>query len=191
MTNAWMDVCDEKENLCRLIDILVDINLEIIKRYAQLGVDGYFMFDDWGLQTSLMISPDSWREIWKPRYKRIFDAAHAHGIDTFLHSCGYITDILGDLIEAGLDVIQMDQQVNMGLQNLHDKFAGKITFFSPADIQQILPTNDEQLIKTYCRDMINLLGTENGGFIAKWYNDPEGVGHTEKAIRAMAEEFSR
>ena len=34
---------------------------------------------------------------------------------TLLHSCGYIMDILEDLIEIGLDVIQIDQQENMGL----------------------------------------------------------------------------
>jgi len=38
------------------------------------------------------------------------------GLLTFLHSCGNIIDILGDLIEIGLDLIQREQQENVGLE---------------------------------------------------------------------------
>jgi hypothetical protein len=37
--------------------------------------------------------------------------------------------------------------------------------------------------------MKKLLGTEKGGLIPKWYSDPAGAGHSEKAIRAMCDEF--
>ena len=52
-----------------------------------------------------MIAPEKWREIWKPRYAKIYKTAHEVGMYTFLHSCGYIVDILDDLIEVGLDVV--------------------------------------------------------------------------------------
>ena len=189
LENTWADIYEEPENLCRLLDILVDMNIKAIKRYAEERADGYIFCDDWGLQNSLMINPEKWREFWKPRYKKIYDAAHEYGMDTWLHSCGYITEILDDLIEAGLDVIDMDQQTNMGLQYLSDNFAGRITFQAPADIQTVIPTNDMELIRGYCRDIKRLLGTDKGGFIPKWYSDPVGAGHTEEAIRAMCDEF--
>jgi len=189
LENTWADIYEEPGNLSRLLDILVGMNLEAIEEYAKHGVDGYMFCDDWGLQNTLMISPAKWREFWKPRYARIYAACHAHGMDTFLHSCGYIADILDDLIEIGLDVIQMDQQDNMGLALLGERFRGRITFYAPADIQTVLPTGDLDRIRRYCREMKRLLGTEKGGFIPCWYADPAAVGHSEEAVRAMCDAF--
>ena len=189
LENTWVDIYEAPENLCRLLDILVNMNLEAIEEYAKHGVDGYMFCDDWGLQNSLMISPAKWRELWKPRYAKIYAACHAHGMDTFLHSCGYIIDILDDLIEIGLDAVHMDQQENMGLALLGERFRGRITFFAPADIQTVLPSGDLEKIRKYCNEMKRHLGTDMGGFIPCWYGDPAGAGHSEAAVRAMCAAF--
>jgi len=191
LENTWADIYENQENLCSLVDVLTDINIAAIEKYAALGADGCLFYDDWGLQDSLMINPLKWREIWKPRYKRIFDTLHNHGMDAFLHSCGYIVDILDDLIEIGLDVIQMDQQENMGLELLGTRFGGRITFFSPVDIQKTLASGSTSEIERYCRDMKKYLATDNGGFIPRWYTDPDGAGHSEQSVRAMCDEFLR
>jgi hypothetical protein len=189
LENTWIDIYENRENLERLLDILKDISLYMIKRLGNYNMDGYIFTDDWGLQNSLMISPDHWREIWKPRYAELFKACHDNGMDTLMHSCGYIVDILDDLIEIGLDVIQMDQQENMGIDLLSKRFKGRITFFNPVDIQQTMAHGTTDQIKAYCNEMFEKLGSTRGGFIAKFYPDPAGAGHTEKAIEAMFSEF--
>ena len=83
LENTWMDIYENPEKLGEIIDILVEMNLYAIKRYAELGADGYIFPDDWGLQNKLMISPEKWRQIWKPRYERIYRAAHDAGLLTF------------------------------------------------------------------------------------------------------------
>ncbi len=132
--------------------------------------------DDWGLQERLLIHPDAWREIWKPHYARVYKAAHEAGTLTFLHSCGYVMDILEDIIEAGLDVIQLDQQENIGLENLGRRFGGRITFWCPVDIQTVMCNGSEKQIREYCRMLVETLGRKEGGFIPKWYGDPKGAG---------------
>ena len=189
LENTWTDVLDEPGQLGCLVDILVDMNLHCIERYAAAGADGYFFCDDWGLQNRLMISPDSWREIWKPRYARVFGACHDAGLLVFMHSCGYIVDILDDLIEVGLNVIQQDQQQNMGLDVLGRRFGGRVAFWCPVDIQNMMVHGAPDEIRAYCRDMVRLLGRPNGGFIAKWYSDSRGAGHRPEAVEAMCEEF--
>jgi len=189
LENTWADTLVAPDELGRLIDVLVDMNLYAIGRYAEAGADGYIFCDDWGLQNRLMISPESWRSIWKPKYARVYKTAHEAGLLTFLHSCGYIADILDDLIEIGLDVIQMDQQENMGLDFLGDRFGGRITFWCPVDIQNAMVRGSAQEIRDYCRKMAATLGRPKGGFIAKWYPDPVGAGHSPEAIKAMCEEF--
>ena len=189
LENTWADIHTEPENLCRLLDILTDMNLVAVEKFADAGVDGYIFCDDWGLQERLMISPAKWREFWRPRYARIFAAAHARGMKTFLHSCGHIVDILDDLIAIGLDVIHMDQQENMGLALLGSRFGGRLTFFSPVDIQFTLARGNPDEIRAYCRQMVRLLGRPAGGFIPRWYCDPAGAGHRQEAINVMCEEF--
>lgn len=189
LEETWCDIYESPDRLGELIDLLVEMNLVAIERYAAAGVDGIFWPDDWGLQDRLMISPDKWREIWKPRYARVYQAAHEAGLQTFLHSCGYIVDILDDLIEAGLDVIQMDQQENMGLAELGERFGGRLTFFCPVDIQNTMARGNPEEIRAYCRKMVEHLARPEGGFIPRWYSDPVGAGHTQEAIDAMCDEF--
>lgn len=191
LEDTWVDIHVNPSELGRLIDVLVDMNLFAIERYAEAGADGYMWCDDWGLQNQLMISPESWREIWRPRYARVYRAAHDAGLLTFLHSCGDITDILDDLIDIGLDVIQMDQQENMGLDLLGQRFGGRITFWCPVDIQATMVHGTVDDIRAYCRKQVKTLGRPQGGFIAKSYGDPAGAGHAQEAIDAMCQEFIR
>ena len=189
LENTWIDIKKNPDQLAQLVDILTEMNLATVQHYADAGCDGLFLLDDWGLQDRLMISPESFRKIWKPAYAKIFQAAHQANMHTFLHSCGYIIDILDDLIEIGLDVIQMDQQQNMGLELLGERFGGRITFFNPVDIQTVMVNGSLDDIRNYCHEMKHHLSRDNGGFIPRWYSDPKGAGHRPEAVQAMCEEF--
>jgi hypothetical protein len=188
LENTWTDIYEYPDELTALLEILVQMNLVAVEKFAAAGADALIFCDDWGLQNRLMIAPESWRAIWKPAYARVFGAAHAAGLRTFLHSCGYIVDILDDLIEIGLDVIHMDQQENMGLELLGQRFGGRLTFYSPVDIQMGMQRSLPE-VRAYARRMTETLGRKAGGLIPRWYTDPAGAGHTREAIDAMCEEF--
>ena len=83
--------------------------------------------DDWGLQKGLLMNPALWVEIFKPLYKDFIDIAHKNNKKIFMHSDGYILDIIPHLIELGLDAVN-SQVFCMGLENLK-QFKGKITFW--------------------------------------------------------------
>jgi uroporphyrinogen decarboxylase len=189
LSSLMMDFHDNCEAVEKMADDIVTLICELLDRHALIGADAMMFCDDWGLQERLMISPDMWRTFYKPRYARIFGHAHKLGLDTFMHSCGYIVDILDDLIEIGLDVIQMDQQMNMGLDLLSERFGGRITFWCPADIQAIMPNLGPKEIQDYTKQLVYKLGNFNGGFIGKWYPSPEAVNHSSENIKAMAEIF--
>jgi len=186
---AWTDPYLHPEELSELLDKLADIAIDSIENFSKIGVDGIISCDDWGLQDRLMVKPEIWREFWKPRYKKVYHYAHQKGILTFLHSCGYIIDILEDLIDAELDVIQMDQQENMGVERLSELFGGKICFWCPVDIQNTMVKGSVEDVRNYAKKLIDNFGKFNGGFIAKWYGSPKAVNHTEEKIKAMSETF--
>ncbi|HNQ35862.1 MAG TPA: uroporphyrinogen decarboxylase family protein [bacterium] len=172
-----------------LLDHLTDISIDAIRHGAEIGVDGIISCDDWGLQDRPMLSPEIFRRFFKPRYARAYGEAHRLGLVTFLHSCGHIVELLDDLIESGLDVIQMDQQENMGLDLLSRRFGGRLCFWCPVDIQQTMIKGSPAEVAAYARRLIYTFGNYNGGFISKWYNSPQAVNHDPVKIEAMARSF--
>ena len=174
----------------RLLDIQADIAVDAVERLAACGVDGITSCDDWGLQDRVMMSPAVFREFFKPRYARVFGRARELGLLTFLHSCGHIVDILDDFIDAGLQVIQMDQQQNMGIEMLASRFGRRLAFWCPVDIQGTMVRGTLDDIRAYARALVATFGRFNGGFISKWYPSPQAVGHTDERIQAMAEAFT-
>ncbi|HIE50572.1 MAG TPA: hypothetical protein EYP85_02330 [Armatimonadetes bacterium] len=186
---AWTDPYEHPQELGQLLDKLADIAIDAVRQFAEIGADGIISCDDWGLQDRPMISPHLFREFFKPRYARVYTVAREYGMLTFLHSCGHITELLEDLIEAGLQVIQMDQQENMGVEELSRKFGGRLCFWCPVDIQQTMVKGTVEDVRQYAKKLIEAFGKFHGGFIAKWYGAPQAVGHSEEKIKAMSESF--
>jgi len=186
---AYTDPYEHPEELGKFLDRLADTAIIAIRKMGKEGVDGFIIVDDWGWQDRPMISPELFRKFFKPRYARIFGAAHESGLLTFQHSCGYIMPLLDDFIEAGLNVIQMDQQENMGVEELSRRFGGRICFWCPVDIQQTMIKGSVQDVEKYARRLISELGKFNGGFMATWYSAPDAAGHTQEKIDAMCRAF--
>jgi hypothetical protein len=187
--NAMADPYRHPDELKALLGRMTDIAIDSLEHLAPLGVDGIISPDDWGLQDRSMISPAIFREFFKPFYKRMYHRAHEHGMITFLHSCGHISELLDDMIEAELDVINMDQQQNMGVDYLADNFGGRICFWCPVDIQKMMVRGSLEDIRGYARKLIERFGAYNGGFMCKWYGSPDAIAHTQEKIRAMSEAF--
>jgi len=170
-----MDILTEPDRVTALLRRIEDLLAETIVQYARAGADAVMFPEDWGTQTALMIRPTTWRTMFKPGFERLCAVAHEHGIKVFMHSCGKITDIIPDLIEAGIDLLQFDQPTLHGIETL-GRFHGQITFWCPVDIQKTLQTKDEAAIAAEARALIDHLGGPEGGFVAGYYGDNVAIG---------------
>ncbi|WP_304944142.1 uroporphyrinogen decarboxylase family protein [Vallitalea guaymasensis] len=173
--NLLMDVILEKDNVIKVLKKIEKLLLELIDKAGVLGFDGVIVYDDWGTQTALLINPVLWRELFKPIYARIVKEAHDKGLHFFVHSCGYVYDIIEDFIEIGVDVLQFDQPELVGINKLSDKFGGRVTFWSPVDIQKVMATGDKEYIQRSAEKMMTEFGSYGGGFIAKDYPTWEDI----------------
>ncbi len=141
--NLFMDIAMEEPEFFRLRDMLHEFYMEDLHLLCSLPVDGISFMDDWGSQQSLLISPQSWRKLFKPLYKEYCDKIHASGKFVFFHSDGFIESIYPDLIEIGVDAVN-SQLFCMDMEKLGRDYGGKITFWGEIDRQHILPFGTEQ-----------------------------------------------
>jgi len=159
-----------------LADRVTALLVRCIENWAAVGADGVMFAEDWGTQDRLLVSPAMWRELFKPDFQVLCSAARRCKITVWMHSCGYIYDIISDLIECGISVLQLDQPGLFGVDRLASEFGGRVTFWCPVDIQRVLPTGDAERIEAFARDMVVKLGANGGGFIAGYYGGNEAIG---------------
>jgi hypothetical protein len=133
----YIDLILGPDGLFEMLDLIHDYYCRLLSAWAETDVDGLWYMDDWGAQQSLLISPELWVKLFKPLYKDYIDIAHDHGKKVFMHSDGYILDIIPHLIELGLDALN-SQIFCMGVEGLRP-FRGKLTFWGEIDRQHLLP----------------------------------------------------
>lgn len=173
-----MDVAMEPEKVVALNRKVRDVLEGAIVQHAKAGADGIMFCEDWGTQDRLLINPAMWKEMFKPDFVHLCRVAHEHGLFVLMHSCGFVLDIIEDLIDAGINVLQFDQPELMGIDVLADRFAGRVTFWCPVDIQKTLQTKDPERIRASAKKMIERFGEKGGGFIAGYYGANEAIGIT-------------
>ena len=124
--------------------------------------------DDLGGQQGPLFSPALYREIYKPRHRRLTELIHSKTeAKIFLHCCGSIRWALPDLIESGIDIINPVQVSarNMETDQLKREFGGDIVFWGGgADATHVLPFGTPNDVRDEVKRRISDLGP-GGGFV--------------------------
>ncbi|MEA2012688.1 MAG: uroporphyrinogen decarboxylase family protein [Verrucomicrobiota bacterium] len=192
--NILMGLISDRENAELLADKIADAQIVIVREFQKRfgkRLDSFTMTDNWGTQNAAFISSEMWYDIFFPRYKRIFDAMHEGGQDVWVHSCGKINEIVQGYIDAGVNVVNLQQPRALGIKDMGDRYQGKISFESLADIQATLPKNDENMIVDDAQELGKYWMSPEGGFIFSDYVDGEAIGADSEAKRKMYEAFSK
>jgi uroporphyrinogen decarboxylase len=166
--NVLEDLLLERERAEDLAERILEFDLRLIENIATRfpgQIHGFSYTDDWGTQQDTFISPKLWSEFFLPRYTRLAAACHAHGWHVWMHSCGRINRLIPGLLQAGIDVLNLEQPRALGIEEIGRQFAGKVCFSSGCDIQQTLPVKNETEIRAEARLLLDTWATPQGGFI--------------------------
>lgn len=185
MENLFMDLAYGAKEVYRLRDDLLEFNLKWIDRWLEHEYDGLHFADDWGDQGRLLIAPDTWREVFRPAYKAMFDKVNAAGVDVHFHSDGNIIEIIPDLIDIGVKVLNCQAAV-IGLERLKSRFSGRLCFRTDLDRQRVMPFGTPAEVRAHVREVFVHLGSAKGGIIACGEISPDTP---LENIRAMYETF--
>ena len=137
-----------------------------IEASLQLGARFINFNDDWGTQATLMIRPEAWRRIFKPRYERMASLCHEYGAHIWMHSDGEITSIIPDVIEVGIDCVN-PQFSCTDLNALRELTWGRITVMTDIDQQGVLSSGTPEEVREEIRRVIGILGHPEGGLILR------------------------
>lgn len=135
MDNFLMDLMCDPYNVEKLLDQLMIRHLATLEKVCNaVGdiVDIIRFGDDLGMSSGPFMDADVYRELFKPRHKMLCDYVKSHSkMHTFIHSCGSISLLMPDMIEAGIEVFNPVQTNawNMAPDFLKREFGQQITFW--------------------------------------------------------------
>ena len=155
-----------------VFDKQTDIAVENLKLYYQAVGDRVSVITlcgaDFGNQRSLMMSIETFRDIYLPYYRKMNDWIHAHTKwKVFKHCCGAIEPLLPHLIEAGFDVMNPVQITAAGMEPeiLKQKYGDKLTFWGGGvSTQSTLPFGTPQEVTGEVKRLVRIFGP-GGGFV--------------------------
>ncbi len=184
-----MDCVAEEDFFEELLERMTKLTLALVHACADVPADAIMMGDDWGNQRGVMVGPERWRRFYKPRYARIFEAIHDQGKLAIMHCCGSAADIMGDVIEIGLDVIESVQPEAAGMNpyELKRKWGDKITFWGGLGSQSTIPFGTPDEIRCEIRRLRTEM-SKGGGYILAPAKPLRTETPTENAV-AVVEEF--
>ena len=172
MENYLLDLIIDQKNAEHLLDMILKVKLDYwqtaLDELADV-VDIIAEADDFGTQTSQLISQDIFRKIIKPRQTELiaFMKKKAPKAKIFFHSCGNIRPILPDLIEMGIDIVNPIHIRAQGMEpgELKNDFGKDIVFWGGGiDTQDTLPHGSVQEVRDQVKHNIDLLAP-GGGFV--------------------------
>ena len=162
--NLIFDMADEEPKLWELIDLVERLNMGIIRHFLECGVDVMTYAEDLGMQTGPMLSPAHFRKYIKPSYERLIRPARDRGIPIHMHSDGDIRTLADDLIDGGVQIINLQDLVN-GIDWIQDRLAGRICIELDIDRQKITRFGTPEKIHSLIREEITKLGSPQGGLM--------------------------
>ena len=172
MDKLLIDMVQNISFVDTLMDRILEFYIPAGKKIAGMGVDIIWTGDDLGMQTGMIISPDMFRRFIKERYRLLISEIKRSNknIKIAFHSDGYITPIIEDLIEIGVDILNPVQPKCMDPKEIKDRFGNYISFMGTIDEQEVLPFGSIEDLKIEIDNRIENVGYNGGLIIGPTHN---------------------
>jgi len=171
------------EYIQQVFELQTEMALKNLELYRQAVGDKiqavWLSGTDFGTQHSTMHPLKTFRELYKPFYKRVNDWVHKNtNWKTFYHTCGAIAEYIPDFIDMGADIINPVQCSARGMdaQMLKDRFGDQIVFWGGGvDTQHTLPHGTPEEVYKEVSERIRIFNKGGGYVFAPIHNVVAGV----------------
>ena len=188
------DLIINKDFAHEYLDRICEFQMTCGTKLAELGVDIIWLGDDFGTQDSLVMSIDTWREFFKPRYARLISAYRAIKPDVKIayHSDGNIEALLPEYIDIGVDIFNAVQPRSVDPAHLKKRFGKNLSYWGTVDIQEVIPYGTPEDVVNEVKLRIQTVGPGGGLIIAPSHNfQPDVPLENMLAFYQAAKEFGK
>jgi len=168
---ALVELARGTSEIRSLLAMLHDFACKELERWAETEIDGVALRDDWGSAEGLLISPEMWRDLFRPLYRQYCKILHAKDKFVFIHSDGNIQDVFGDLVKLGVDAIHSELHL-MNPQRLPKRYRGRVTFWGGIDRRRLREPGTSEEFRNSVLALRRTLDFGSGGVIAQCQWDP-------------------
>jgi len=162
---AYLQV-DEPEVYAALWQRIGDLQFDLWKWLLENHADSFAVCrfgDDLGFRSATLIQPEEIRKHILPQYKRIVDLIHSYDKPFLLHSCGKIYEVMDDLIDkVGIDAKHSNEDAIDRFDVWVEKYGHRIGNFGGVEMN-IMTLNTPEEVKEYVFDLLDRIGSGNGG----------------------------
>jgi hypothetical protein len=175
-----------------IMDEYTKVNIEIIKRLTEVGVDILTFGDDLGYKENPFFSLRIFREFILPYHKRMYQECKKRGAKIVLHSCGKIDQFLPDLVDAGLDCIQsLEATAGVDLPGLKESLGDRLCFMGGLDSSGILTYGTPKDVEENVKNTIKSAGKGGGYFVGPSHDIINIPWENIIAMRAAIEKYRK
>lgn len=168
----------EPEYAEEILGVAGDVAVQNMERYLQ-AVGKYIdtiliSTTDFGTQTGELFSPEVFKKLYMPNYKKMCDCVHRESnVKTLFHSCGSIRNIMPSFIEAGCDILNPIQvnSYRMDLAEIKKDYCGQLVFWGAGvDSQTIYPLGNPKEVKDQVKARLEILMPQGGCVFSPIHN---------------------
>ncbi len=194
--NWLMDLVDNLSGAESLADAVLDVYIPLVcnmVRACAQHIDVVFYADDVAFQNGPIMRPETFRRLFKPRLKRVFDAIRAETRAKILfHSCGSVVSLIPDLLDTGIDCLNPVQVSAAGMDTaaLKREYGHVLSFWGAIDTHRVLPFGSPEDVRREVQRRIGDLADGGGYVVASVHNiqaevPPENIVAMVEAARGM------
>jgi uroporphyrinogen decarboxylase len=163
MEQFLVDLLEQPDLAGALVAKVAAFTTKLALATAEAGIDLLCFYDDAGSQSGMQISPPLWRSIVKPAWKSVLDAVRREYPEArfFLHSCGDITPVVGDVVELGFHVLHPVQPECMDPASLKERFGDRIVLCATLGAQRTLARGTPEEVTAETTRLLDTLGADS------------------------------
>jgi uroporphyrinogen decarboxylase len=164
MDNVLADYLINRDMLEALYDKLYALYTEIAVRMTRGGVDMITITGDIAMQDRIIMGPDTWRAVDRPRLQALLDACRAENPDIllYIHSDGDVTDLMQDFVDMGFDVVNPLQPECVDPAAIKRQWGDRIALHGGISLQRTLPFGTVVEVRQEVEELIRTCGYDGG-----------------------------
>ncbi|MEI7900201.1 MAG: uroporphyrinogen decarboxylase family protein [bacterium] len=168
MQTFMTDFYLEPEIAHAICERITELRIEQARQFAKAGVDVIRLGDDIVTQQGRMMSPETYREFFQPRVKRIVAAAKAVNpeVVVFMHCCGRVEEVIDELLKTGIDVLNPLQPECNDVRRIKQTYGGRLAFWGGIGVQSVMPHGTPDDVRRAVREAAETLGKGGGLLLA-------------------------